>query len=149
VVEVEGGLFEKDTKTHSVRRIALDGSTLDVLRTHYKAASDTAAATEVDLPESAYVFTHDPAGGRPWTPDHVTKTFQRFRKQLGLDKVRLHDLRHFAATQLLAAGVPVRTVSGRLGHANAATTLGVYAHFVESSDRTAAEALSATLRRTL
>ena len=34
----------------------------------------------------------------------------------------LHDLRHLHATQLLAAGVPVRTVSGRLGHANAATT---------------------------
>ena len=40
---------------------------------------------------------------------------------VALDNVRLHDLRHFAATRLLAAGVPVRTVSGRLGHANAPT----------------------------
>jgi integrase len=54
-------------------------------------------------------------------------------------------LRHFAATRLLAAGVPVRTVSGRLGHANAATTLGVYAHFLEESDRDAAQTLGALL----
>jgi integrase len=52
--------------------------------------------------------------------------------------VRPHDLRHLHATQLLAAGVPVRTVSGRLGHADAATTLDVYAHFLEASDRDAA-----------
>ncbi len=142
VVEVEGGLFEKDTKTHAVRRIALDGATVDVLRTHHAAANATAAAAEIELPVNAFVFTHDPAGGRPWTPDHVTKAFQRFRRKVGADAVRLHDLRHFAATQLLAAGVPVRTVSGRLGHANAATTLGVYAHFVEQSDRDAANALS-------
>ncbi len=41
----------------------------------------------------------------------------------------------------MAAGVPVKTVSGRLGHANAATTLNVYAHFVESSDAMAAQVL--------
>ena len=48
-------------------------------------------------------------------------------------------LRHFATS--LAAEVPVRTVSERLGYANAATTLGVYAHFVEESDREAAAML--------
>jgi hypothetical protein len=75
------------------------------------------------------------------TPDHATKAFSRLRDRVGLPDVRLHDLRHFAATRLLAAGVPVRTVSGRLGHANAATTLGVYAHFVQESDREAAAML--------
>jgi integrase len=64
---------------------------------------------------------------------------------VGLKDVRLHDLRHFSATRLLAAGVPIRTVSGRLGHANASTTLGVYAHFVQDSDRDAADALGAVL----
>ena len=67
------------------------------------------------------------------------------RKQAGLDGVRLHDLRHLHATQLLAAGVPVRTVSGRLGHANAATTLNVYAHFLEASDRQAADVIGGLL----
>jgi integrase len=97
------------------------------------------------LGTSAYVFTRAPDGTKPWVPNEVTKVFIRLRNSIGLPNVRLHDLRHFSATRLLAAGVPVRTVSGRLGHANAATTLGVYAHFVEESDREAADALGAVL----
>ena len=58
---------------------------------------------------------------------------------------RLHDLRHFTATRLLAEGVPVRTVSGRLGHSTAATTLGGYAHFVAESDRAAAATMGSIL----
>src|SRR5579864_282098 len=72
----------------------------------------------------------------------MTKRFIRIRRSVGLDSVRLHDLRHFTATRMLSEGVPVRTVSGRLGHANAATTLGVYGHFLEASDRDAADTLS-------
>jgi integrase len=56
------------------------------------------------------------------------------------------------ASQLLSAGVDVRTVAGRLGHRNAATTLNVYAHFLEQADRGAADVIgkviaSATDRR--
>jgi integrase len=42
--------------------------------------------------------------------------------------VRLHDLRHFFATQSLAEGHAVTTVSGALGHRDSATTLKIYAH---------------------
>ncbi|MGA2472755.1 MAG: tyrosine-type recombinase/integrase [Acidimicrobiales bacterium] len=55
--------------------------------------------------------------------------------------VRLHDLRHYVATRLLAAGVDVRTVAGRLGHRNPSTTLNVYSHFVPEADQEAAETL--------
>ncbi len=55
--------------------------------------------------------------------------------------MRLHDLRHFAATRLLAAGIDVRTVSGRRGHANAATTLATYSHFIGAADVHAADVL--------
>jgi integrase len=141
IVEVKGGIVEKDTKTHSIRRIALDEQTVAVLAEHKTQADQLASEAGCTLTGDGYVFTLDPAGKVPWTPDYATKQFQRFRQQVGLDGTRLHDLRHFAATSLLAAGVPVRTVSGRLGHANAATTLGVYAHFVEASDRMAAETI--------
>lgn len=81
----------------------------------------------------------------PWRPDGVTARFVKLREREGLPGVRLHDLRHFVATRMLAAGVPVTTVAGRLGHANTSTTLNVYAHFVESSDRDAADALGRLL----
>ena len=97
-----------------------------------------ASRFDAAVTEDAYVFSHEPDGHLPWAPDYVTKRFQAVRDALGFHSLRLHDLRHFAATRLLAAGVPVRTVSGRLGHANPSTTLSVYAHFLEASDRDAA-----------
>ena len=85
----------------------------------------------------------------PIRPDKVTGSFRRMADRLDLTHVRLHDLRHFAATRMLAAGVPVRTVSGRLGHADASTTLGVYAHFVDASDQDAAAVMGRLVRRPL
>lgn len=140
-------LVEKDTKTHASRRIALDQATADVLTQQRARCAERASACGVVLLEKSYVFSQVPDGARPWAPNGVTKVFIRLRKRVGLDTVRLHDLRHFAATRLLVAGIPVRTVSGRLGHANAATTLGVYAHFIDQSDRDAAEKLSALINR--
>lgn len=146
VVEGAGSaLVEKDTKTHAARRIALDPGTAEVLTAQHERMSSRAKACGVRLNRHAHVFSPDPDGARPWAPNDVTKWFIQVRKRAGLANVRLHDFRHFAATRLLAAGVPVRTVSGRLGHANAATTLGVYAHFVEESDREAAVTLGALL----
>ena len=45
--------------------------------------------------------------------------------------IRLHDLRHLHATLLLKAGVPVHVVAARLGHADPAITLRVYAHVLD------------------
>lgn len=142
-----GQLVEKDTKTHSSRHIALDAGTHEALLEHRERCEQRAVVCGVELDTDCYVFSPDPDGRRPWEPNEVTKKFIRIRNAMGLDGVRLHDLRHFAATRLLAEGVPVRTVSGRLGHANAATTLGVYAHFLEESDREAADILGALLSR--
>jgi len=60
----------------------------------------------------------------------VTKEFIRLRKRAGLRQFRLHDRRHFMATQMLDAGVPVPVVAARLAPARASTTLNVYAHAV-------------------
>lgn len=146
VVEGEHGRpIEKDTKTHSARRIALDPGTVSALTEQLRRSRERAADFRVSLRSDAYVFSHAPDGSKPINPSELTKSFVSLRKVVGLPDVRFHDLRHFAATRLLGAGVPVRTVSGRLGHSNAATTLGVYAHFIEASDREAAVAIGALL----
>ncbi len=138
-------VVEKDTKTRTVRRVALDQATIDLLKEHLKRCETRAKRAQTSLIPSGYVFSRDVDGLRPWVPNDVTKDFIRLRNKVGLKYVRLHDLRHFSATRLLAAGVPIRTVRGRLGHANASTTLGVYAHFVQDSDRDAADALGVVL----
>lgn len=142
VVEgVHSQLFQKDTKTHGSRRIAIDDLTLATLQAHFRRREERARDCGTVLISDAFVFSPDPDGRRPAAPNDVTKEFMRLRDRAGLESVRLHDFRHFAATRLLSAGVSVRTVSGRLGHASASMTLGVYAHFLEVSDREAAEAL--------
>ena len=144
MVGPDGALFEKETKTHASRRISLDAGTVEQLRFHRVRCKQAAAAAETILSDDTYVFSHDVANRTPWRPDYVTLAFTRVRDDLGL-KVRLHDLRHFAATSMLVSGHDVRTVSGRLGHADAATTLGVYAHFLESADKDAADLMGEIL----
>jgi integrase len=53
----------------------------------------------------------------------------------------LHDLRHWTATAAIGGGHDLRTVAGRLGHANPAMTMRVYAHVVDGAD----EAVASTL----
>jgi integrase len=145
LVETHAGVVEKDTKTHAERRITLDDGTTSILEAHRARHKDIAARCDVRLGSTSYVFSHDVDGLTPWRPNYVTLAFSRLRDELGLEGVRLHDLRHFNATNMLANGADIRTVSGRLGHADAATTLNVYAHFMERADREAASAIGATL----
>jgi len=64
----------------------------------------------------------------------------------GVDStIRLHDLRHWQATQLLDAGVPLPTVASRLGHASGATTMKIYAHRTAHADSQAAGIVSDVL----
>jgi len=130
------------TKTHRTYRVELDGDTFEELMEHRARADGSAADASVALTTDAFVFSLRPDGREPWKPNWVTKHFIAARRAAGLPHFRLHDLRHFMATQMLAAGVPIATVSQRLSHTRASTTLNVYAHSVPGGDRTAAETLA-------
>ncbi len=72
-------------------------------------------------------------------PRSLTLRFYRLAKKLGLRSTRLHSLRHYSATELIAAGVDIRTVAGRLGHGSGgATTLKIYAGWVDEAGHRAA-----------
>jgi integrase len=142
LIEVDGGGWvEKDTKTHQARRIALDVSTIAMIERHRVTADERAAVTGADRAADAFVFSWSASGSEPWLPNRQTQRFKALCRRLGIEGVRLHDLRHMHATQLLGANIDVRTVAGRLGHANAATTLGVYAQFLHARDRDAAQVI--------
>jgi integrase len=83
-------------------------------------------------------FSQRVDGTKPASPDGVSHRFQQLATRLGV-RARLHDLRHFMVTQLVAGGVDWRTVSGRAGHADGHMTLGTYAHLQQAQDRQAAE----------
>jgi len=81
------------------------------------------------------------------SPDRIGWWWSRSRKLSGIDsKWCLHDLRHWSATVAVGQGHDVRTVTGRLGHANPAMTLRVYAHAFAAADQAVAAGLGDILR---
>lgn len=143
IAQVGGELVEKDTKTHQSRRVALDEATVALLRRHRVRQREQTLALGVGLGDDALLFAD--AEGRPWRPDVCTNRFGRLRDRLGLAGVRLHDLRHFVATELGDAGVPIATISSRLGHRDPATTLSLYTHALPATDQRAAAYLGGLL----
>ena len=129
----------RPTKNRRTYRVALDPTSAELLVAHRDQAPPL-----TDGVVDGFVFSSD--GGRhPWRPNWVTKRFIAYRRRAGLAAFRLHDLRHFMATTMLAAGVPVPVVSERLCHARTSTTVNIYAHAMPGGDRDAVDLLAELL----
>jgi integrase len=143
--KIPGGTIEKDTKTGARWPVSLDPATVELLRAHRRRCVESALAAGAALPGDAYVFARDPAGRLPWHPDGASQRFAALRKRLKLDGVRLHDLRHWMATEGLGGGADIETVAGRGGWANTTTPLEVYSHFRPARDTELARQLAERL----
>lgn len=75
----------------------------------------------------------------------ITRAFNVGVRGTDFERLHLHSLRHCHASQLIAAGVNIKTVAERLGHASIVVTLDTYAHLLPGMDAAAAEAVDATL----
>jgi integrase len=82
--------------------------------------------------------------GKPRDPSAVTRRYSRLASKLGID-TQLKQLRHYSATELLTAGVDLRTVAGRLGHGDGTTTLRHYAAWVGSANQAAAKTIGSRM----
>jgi len=130
--------WEKDTKTHQQRRITLDPTTVALLRAYRQHCERDADAVGVRIAADGRVFSRELDHSTWLRPSAVTLRFSRMCARLGWE-MNLHQLRHYSATELIAAGVDVRTVAGRLGHGGGgATTLRVYSAWMSEADQKAA-----------
>lgn len=114
---------------------------LEVARTRQLFARNAAGSAWQD--RDGLVFTD--TVGRPLRPEAVSRTFAKARERAGVPRVRFHDLRHSAATTLLAAGVPLAVISEWLGHAGIAITASSYAAVVPELHEEAADAMDRAL----
>jgi integrase len=142
----------KATKTHQMRRIALDTETVVLLAAQKTLCQQRCAELGVQFCDNVYVFSgvRNPDPRVPCSPDSISNRYKLMANACHVE-THIHALRHYSATELLTAGVDLRTVAGRLGHGGGgATTLRVYAAWVAASDRKAAEILGSRLpkRRT-
>jgi integrase len=112
-------------KTKASRRtIALDCTTVALLRTHLQRQQVDRDAAGPAGQDSGYVFTTP--NGTPLHPDWITRRFHRLVVLSGLPPVRLHDLRHGAAALAHAAGADLKTVQEQLGHTSIVLTADTY-----------------------
>jgi integrase len=132
----------KSTKTNRVRVVRLDAVTVALLRQWRNGQRERALACGARLARDPFVLSNSPDSSVPWRPDGTTQRFQRLCARAGVEGVRLHDLRHAMASQLLERGVSPVTVAGRLGHASTTTTLRTYAHVVSGADAAAADVIA-------
>ena len=80
--------------------------------------------------------------GRPIHPQRFSNWFEQHTRAAGLPRIRLHDVRPSYATAALAAGVPAKVVSERLGHATIAITMDTYSHELPGLDALAADTVA-------
>ena len=151
VIVVGRELIVKTPKTDEGRKVDLDEETVTQLAAHLDHIQARASAQGVELVADPYVFSEPMRskrldGSQPWHPREVSRKWRSVRDAVG-GEGRLHSLRHFVATELLGAGVPLPTVSRRLGHRKTSTTSDIYAAYLPASDRDAADVMGERLRR--
>ena len=144
VIATKGKAFVKSTKTGQTRYVSLDETSLEILKAEIGDQEEGASHGRFIRVEDPYIFASDPTGAKSLHPDWPSHVFAAVAKTLNLP-YHLHELRHFSATQLISAGVDLRTVAGRLGHADPGITMRIYAHVVEAKDREAADIMGRIL----
>ncbi len=129
------------TKSPAGRRsIALDPATVAALKAHHERQLEERRARGGAWQDHGLVFTRE--DGTPLRPTQLTRMFARLVRAVGLPNLTLHGLRHTYATASLQAGVDVKVVSQRLGHANTAITSDLYQHVLKAMDAKAANAVA-------
>jgi integrase len=129
-----------------VRVIALDDATVAALRRWKGRQGRERLAMGAGWFDTGGLIATEP-DGTPIHPQVLTRRFHAASKAAGLPAIRLHDVRHSYATAALGAGVPVKVLAARLGHADIAVTLRTYAHVMPNDDANAAAIVAASLQQ--
>ncbi|MEV0134879.1 tyrosine-type recombinase/integrase [Dactylosporangium sp. NPDC050688] len=134
-------IVENDPKTPAGRRaVALDKHTVRVLRAHRRRQEDQHRDTLADGQQwidSGYVFIR--RDGLPINPNYATTRFRKLVQRAGLPPVRLHDLRHGAASLAHEAGADLKTLQDLLGHSSIVTTADTYTSVLPQIQRRCAD----------
>jgi integrase len=147
IEQTNAGCREKETKSGRDRAVALPAMLVAELRRHRAEQAQELLQLGVRLADDSYVVAQ--ADGSPLQPNSLTHAFTDFLEAHGLQRVRLHDLRHSHATHLLAAGIHPKVASERLGHSKVGITLDLYSHVLPGMQAEAAAAVDSAVQAAL
>lgn len=140
LTECHGSNYVSPTKTLSSNRtLPMTKKAREALEHQRKKQAKNRALLGNEYIESGYVCTFD--NGKEISPNYLTRNFHKIIAESDLPKIRLHDLRHSVASNLLNKGFTVVQVAEWLGHSSSSTTLKFYAHIDKSSKMAIANAL--------
>lgn len=146
IVQVGWAAMEGKPKSDAgARTIALDADTVAVLRAHRKRQLEQRMEWGAAWADTNKVFTRE--DGSALHPASITDRFHELAEACGLPPIRLHDLRHGAASLMLAAGVPMKIVSETLGHSTTALSADTYSSVFPEVAAAAAEQTAAMVPR--
>lgn len=125
LIVVDGRVVASTPKTDAGYRIVpLDAETVAVLQAHREVQNLDRMLAGPDWPAHDLVFGQP--DGTPYHPERVSDAFDRAVRQAGVPRIPFKNMRHTHATLALAAGVDLKLVSERLGHASVAITADIY-----------------------
>lgn len=144
-VASKGGTIYKDrTKTKkSCRMLPMSAAIKTYLQNLYNRQQQQRKSLGAHYEDSDFVCRQP--DGHVFSVDAITRHFHQLLKENDLPMIRFHDLRHSAATQLLASGYNMKCVSEWLGHCDIHTTMNIYAHVTNQAKQSMANCLGALL----
>jgi len=144
----EGLIISEPKTARSRRQLQLASMAVAALRQHRASQAAEILAAEAWDQTADLVFPNQ--AGRPMQASNLLRrSFSPLLAAAGLPRIRFHDLRHTAATLLLARGVHPKIASEMLGHATVAFTLDVYSHVTETLQREVARTMDSVLGEAL
>jgi integrase len=138
-----GYAFGEPKTAKGKRRIELDSGCVDALRAHRTRQLERRLMYGSVWIDTDLVFENGTGSLLP--PNVLGKRFQQAAKATGLPRIRLHDLRHTAASLMLENGAHPKIVQERLGHSDIAMTLNRYSHVMPGMQRDVTDRLAALL----
>jgi integrase len=140
-LHVRGNVKSED----SDRILTIDQGTADVLKKWREQQMFEALEWGDGWQDSGRVFAKE--DGRPLREAHISEHLELLISKAALPPVRFHDLRHGAASMLVAAGQPIKVVSEIMGHSTSSFTADVYVTVAEELNEAAASAISSFIPR--
>lgn len=135
--------FTEPKTATSRRQINLPKATVTALRAHRVRQLEGRVYVGSKWQDNDLVFCT--GIGTPYEPNNIRRHFLRMLEQAGLQPMRVHDLRHTAASLMLAQGIPPKVISEILGHSRISITLDTYSHLMEPMRREAADKMDELL----
>ena len=142
------GLAIKPPKSGRTRMLPLPAIVVEALREHQAQQQELRRKFGPDYNTELNLVFGTPEGDY-LKPDSVTVAASLLARKSGLKGIGLHSLRHSHGSQLLSAGVPLPTVSKRLGHSSVAVTASIYSHAFKRDENAAAEIWDTSMRKAM